>query len=176
MRRLVVTALVMCLPVSTAACGRTADTVEDVQTPPLAETATSAPPSKSVQLAELGATLDIATGSGSASYTVGNWRPVPPEAQVIPAKGVMYSVDVTIEGKAGTTLVNGFYFAVRTADGGSVAPAVGSVRPAITSGELTAGQSVAGHVAFDLAPGTAVTAVILRDPAGRGLAAWSVEG
>lgn len=168
--------VVMALAAPMGACARQSDTAGTPDTMSGAGTAPSASPSASPQLAKLGATLEVSTASGSAAYTVGNWRPVPLEAQIIAAKGAMYAVDVTIEARTGTTLVNGFYFAVRTASGGSVAPAVGAVRPGITSGQLTAGQSMAGHVAFDLAPGTAVTAVTLRDPGGRGLAAWSVEG
>lgn len=135
---------------------------------------TTAPASRSPQSAQVGATLDIDTPTGAASYTVGNWRAVPADAQIIPATGVMYSVDVRIVATAGAIPVNGFYFAARTADGTTVAPAVGAVRPGITYGQLTQGQSVDGHVAFDFAPGTAVTGVVLRDPGGKQLAFWSV--
>ena len=128
-----------------------------------------------VQSAQSGATLDIDTGAGAGSYTVGSWRPVPVDAQIIPAKGVMYGVDVRIVANAGTIAVNGFYFAARTADGATIAPAVGAVRPGITYGQLTQGQSVEGHVAFDFAPGTAVSGVVLRDPGGKQLAFWSVS-
>lgn len=133
-----------------------------------------APTPSGPQSGPSGATLEIRTGSGSASYTVGNWRAVPLDAQVIPAKGVMYSVDVRIVADTGTTAINGFYFAARTADGSTIAPAVGAVRPGITYGQLSQGQSVEGHVAFDFAPGTAVSGVVLRDPAGTQLAFWSV--
>lgn len=121
-----------------------------------------------------GATLEVTTDSGSAAYTVGDLRPVPPDAQIIPAKGAMYAVDVRIAGKSGTTTVNGFYFVAGTADGSTIAPAVGAVRPGITYGQLAEGQSVQGHVAFDVAPGASITAVFLRDPRGRQLAAWSL--
>ena len=127
------------------------------------------------QSAQSGATLEIATGTGSGAYTVGNWRVVPVDAQIIPAKGAMYSVDVRIVANTGTIAVNGFYFAARTADGSTLAPAVGAVRPGITYGQLAAGQSVDGHVAFDLTPGTAITGVVLRDPGGKQLAFWSVS-
>lgn len=139
-----------------------------------AEQTTSSAP-QDPQAAPSGATLDIGTSTGSASYTVGNWRAVPVDAQIIPAKGVMYSVDVRIVVHTGTVPYNGFYFAARTADGSTIAPAVGAVRPGITSGQLTPGQSVEGHVAFDFTPGTAVTGVVLRDPAGKQLAFWSVS-
>lgn len=133
-----------------------------------------AAPRSAPQSAALGATLDIDTGTGAASYTVGNWRVVPVDAQIIPAKGAMYAVDVRIVANAGTVAVNGFYFAARTADGSTVAPAVGAVRPGITYGQLTQGQAVEGHVAFDFAPGAAVTGIVLRDPAGKQLAFWSL--
>ena len=87
----------------------------------------------------------------------------------------MYSVDVRIVANTGAVAVNGFYFAARTADGSTIAPAVGAVRPGITYGQLTQGQSVEGHVAFDFAAGTAVTGVVLRDPNGKQLAFWSVS-
>lgn len=135
-------------------------------------TASAAPGPQSGQS---GTTLDIEAATGSGSYTVGDWRAVPVDAQIIPAKGVMYAVDVRIVANAGAIPVNGFYFAARTADGSTIAPAVGAVRPGITYGQLTQGQSVEGHVAFDLAPGTAVTGVILRDPDGKQLAFWSVS-
>ncbi len=128
-----------------------------------------------LQAAPSGATLEVDTGTGTASYTVGNWRAVPLDAQIIPGKGVMYSMDVRIVANTGTVAFNGFYFAARTADGSTVAPAVGAVRPGITSGQLSPGQSVDGHVAFDFAPGTAVTGVVLRDPAGKQVAFWSVS-
>ena len=131
--------------------------------------------SSGVQSAQSGATLDIEAGAGAGSYTVGNWRAVPVDAQIIPAKGAMYAVDVRIVANTGTIAVNGFYFAARTADGSTIAPAVGAVRPGITYGQLTQGQSVQGHVAFDFAPGAAVTGVVLRDPTGKQLAFWSVS-
>ena len=139
-------------------------------------TSSSSPTAPSAPIrAQSGATVDIASSEGSASYTVGNWRPVPLDAQIIPAKGAMYSVDVRVLANSGTVSVNGFYFAARTADGSTVAPAVGAVRPGITYSQLTAGQSVEGHVAFDFAPGTAVTGVLLRDPAGSPLAFWALN-
>jgi len=122
-----------------------------------------------------GDTLTIATATGTAAYTVGNLRPVPAAAQIIPARGAMYSVDVRITAQSGTTIVNGFYFVARSATGATIAPAVGAVRPAITSGRLTEGQSVEGIVAFDVPAGTAIAAVTLRDPHGERLAAWSVS-
>lgn len=154
-------------------CGRPAPPTADPSGPgpsSVEQTTASAP-----QTAPSGATLDIGTSTGSASYTVGNWRPVPIDAQVIPAKGAMYSVDVRIVANSGTVVVNGFYFAARMADGSTVAPAVGAVRPGITYGQLSPGQSVEGHVAFDFAPGTAVIGIVLRDPGGKQLALWSVS-
>lgn len=156
------------------ACARPAPPADPVPAAPATVQSSTAAPA-SPQAAPSGATLDIVTGGGSGSYTVGNWRAVPVDAQIIPAKGVMYSVDVRIVANSGTIPVNGFYFAARTADGSTVAPAVGAVRPGITYGQLTPGESAEGHVAFDFAPGTAVTGVMLRDPAGKQLAFWAVN-
>jgi hypothetical protein len=161
--------------IAPAACARPA--------PPAAPTTTAAEDSRQSsagapsgpQSGQSGATLTIDTGSGSASYTVGNWRAVPVDAQIIPAKGAMYAVDVRIVATRGTVDVNGFYFAARTAEGSTIAPAVGAVRPGITYGQLTSGQSVQGHVAFDVAPGAAVTGVVLRDPDGKQLGFWSLS-
>ncbi len=161
--------------VALLACTRPAPPTAPVATAP-AEIASTSPAAPSgPKTAQSGAALDIDTADGSATYTVGNWRAVPVDAQIIPAKGVMYAVDVRIVAASGTVPVNGFYFAARTADGSTVAPAVGAVRPGITYGQLTAGQSAEGHVAFDFAPGTAVTGVVLRDPAGQQLAFWTVN-
>lgn len=143
--------------------------------PSASEPPSGAPVPPGPRSGPLGATLEIRTGGGAAAYTVGNWRAVPLDAQIIPAKGVMYAVDVRILANSGTVPVNGFYFAARTADGSTIAPMVGAVRPGITYGQLTQGQSVEGHVAFDFAPGTAVSGVVLRDPAGKQLAFWSVS-
>lgn len=156
-------------------CSRPAPPTAPVPAAPVEVTSTGPAAASGPLTAQSGATLDVATAGGSASYTVGNWRPVPADAQIIPAKGVMYSVDVRVVANSGTVPINGFYFAARTADGSTVAPAVGAVRPAITYGQLTAGQSVEGHVAFDFAPGAAVTGVVLRDPAGKQLAFWTVS-
>jgi len=164
------------LSVALGACARSAPpavypVIDDPS--PTASNAPGAVPGP--QSARSGATLDIDTGTGAGSYTVGNWRAVPVDAQIIPAKGAMYAVDVRIVANTGTIAVNGFYFVARTAGGSTIAPAVGAVRPGITYGQLAAGQSVDGRVAFDFAPGTAVTGVVLRDPAGRQLAFWSVS-
>lgn len=121
-----------------------------------------------MQAAAFGVTLTV----DSAAYTVANLRPVPAEAQIIPAKGVMYAVDVTIAAQSGTVIYNGFYFVARAQDGQAIAPAVGAVRPGITSGQLAVGQTVDGHVAFDVPAGQSITQVALRDPKGATLAVW----
>jgi len=156
-------------------CSRPAPPAVPAPATPAEVTSTGPVAASDPRTAQSGATLDVGTAGGSASYTVGNWRPVPVDAQIIPAKGVMYSVDVRVAANSGTVPINGFYFAARTADGSTVAPAVGAVRPGIIYGQLTAGQSVEGHVAFDFAPGTAVTGIVLRDPAGKQLAFWTVS-
>jgi hypothetical protein len=84
----------------------------------------------------------------------------------------MYSVDVTIVAQSGTTVFNGFYFVARGQDGANIAPAVGAVKPGITSGQLAAGQTVVGHLAFDVPQGQSITQVALRDPQGKTLAIW----
>jgi hypothetical protein len=157
------------------ACARPSPPVDVPGDSAAPTTLSAAPAAPRPQSAPSGATLDIDSAIGSASYTVGNWRAVPGDAQIIPARGAMYAVDVRIVANTGTIAVNGFYFAARAADGTTIAPAVGAVRPGITSAQLTQGQSVEGHVAFDVVPGTAVTGVVLRDPAGRQLALWSVS-
>lgn len=126
------------------------------------------------QAAVAGQTLHISTSEGTAAYTVDNLQPVPAEALMIPAKGTMYAVDVTIQAETGSTTVNGFYFVARAADGTTIAPAVGAVNPGITSGQLTQGQKMAGHIAYDVPQGESIVQITLRDPRGKPLAAWSV--
>lgn len=132
----------------------------------------SSTPPPGPQAAALGTTLDVTSASGAASYTVGNLAPVPLDAQIIPARGTMYAVDVTIEAQSGTTVFNGFFFVAGDPDGVPIAPAVGAVKPGITSGQLAAGQTVVGHVAFDVPEGRSITQVALRDPQGKTLAVW----
>jgi len=132
----------------------------------------SSTPPPGPQAAPIGTTLDVTTASGKASYTVANLAPVPLDAQIIPARGTMYAVDVTIAAQSGTTVFNGFLFVARDQDGTSIAPAVGAVKPGITSGQLAAGQTVAGHVAFDVPEGQSINQVALRDPQGKPLAIW----
>ncbi|GAY17726.1 hypothetical protein MSZK_44520 [Mycobacterium sp. shizuoka-1] len=130
------------------------------------------PPAK--QAVTFGTAVDVAAADGStATYTVDNLRPVPADAQIVPAKGTMFAVDVTIVAKTGTTTYNGFWFVARAADGSNIAPAVGAVAPGITSGQLAQGQQVAAHVAYDVPPGQTITAVMLRDPHGKLLAVWA---
>ena len=124
------------------------------------------------QAAPMGSALTITSAGATANYTVANLRPVPPDAQIIPAKGTMYAVDVTIAAQTGTTTYNGFYFVARGADGSTIAPAVGAVKPGITSGQLPPGQKIDGHVAYDVPQGATITAVGLRDPKGTMLAVW----
>lgn len=138
---------------------------------PLRDTTTTAA-APAVQAAALGTTLTVTEADTVAAYTVANLRPVPVEAQIIPAKGAMYAVDVTIAAQTGTVVYNGFYFVARAQDGSTIAPAVGAVKPGITSGQLAQGQTVDGHVAFDVPQGQSITQVALRDPRGKTLAVW----
>ena len=155
--------------VAVAACSAPAPTTAPTATTSVANPTTvlSGP-----QAALLGTALDITTAGATASYTVGNLAPVPLDAQIIMAKGTMYSVDVNIEAQSGTTVFNGFYFTARDQDGSSIAPAIGAVKPGITSGQLAPGQTVVGHVAFDVAAGKSITQVALRDAQGTTLAIW----
>ena len=126
------------------------------------------------QAATLGTALDVVTSNGTASYALSNLAPVPIDAQIIAANGTMYSVDVSIVAQSGTTVFNGFYFVARDQDGASIAPAVGAVKPGITSGQLDAGQTVVGHLAFDVPVGKSISQVALRDSQGKTLAIWGV--
>ena len=155
----------MALP---AGCAEPAPSTEPNQT--TVEVSSTPPPGP--QAAALGTTLDVTTAGGKASYTVANLAPVPLDAQIIPAKGTMYAVDVTIAAQSGTTVFNGFFFVARDQNGTSIAPAVGAVKPGINSGQLAAGQTVAGHVAFDVSEEQLITQVALRDPQGKPLAIW----
>jgi hypothetical protein len=132
----------------------------------------SSTPLPGPQAAILGTALEVTSSGATASYTVANLAPVPLDAQIIPARGTMYAVDVSIAAQSGTTLFNGFFFVAGDQDGASIAPAVGAVKPGITSGQLAAGQAVAGHVAFDVPEGKSITQVALRDPQGKTLAVW----
>ena len=158
------------LALVTAGCAGSGQKAADRSTTP-ASASTAAPAAQ--QAAAFGTTLDITSSTGTAAYTVDNLRPVPPDAQIIPAKGTMYAVDVTIVAKTGTTTYNGFYFVARAADGSTIAPAVGAVRPGITSGQLPQGQQIAGHVAYDVPQGQTIAAIGLRDPKGAMLAVWA---
>jgi hypothetical protein len=100
----------MALP---AGCAEPAPSTAPNQT--TAEVSSTPPPSP--QAAALGTTLDVTTASGKASYTVANLAPVPLDAQIIPAKGTMYAVDVTIVAQSGTTVFNGFFFVARDQNG-----------------------------------------------------------
>lgn len=153
----------------TAGCGGSGSTAQ--QTPAASVTST-APPTQ--QAVAFGTAVDIASTDGStATYTVDNLRAVPPAAQIVPAKGAMYAVDVTIVAKTGATTYNGFWFVARAVDGSNIAPAVGAVQPSITSGQLPAGQQVAAHVAYDVPQGQTITGIMFRDPHGKLLAVWA---
>ena len=163
-------AMAMVAVLLATACGAPAPTSTTTAAEP--DTVTTSPPAP--QVAALGTTLTIADAGGTAAYTVANLAPVPVDAQIIPAKGAMYAIDVTIDAQTGTTVYNGFYFVAAGQDGSNIAPAVGAVKPGITSGQLDAGQSIAAHVAFDVPPGQTITQVALRDQKGKTLAVWGV--
>ncbi|MFZ4371720.1 MAG: DUF1942 domain-containing protein [Mycobacterium sp.] len=157
--------------VAVAACAAPAPTTAPTATTSAARptTAPSGP-----QAAILGTALNVMTSGATASYTVGNLAPVPIDAQIIAAQGTMYAVDVNIVAQTGTTFFNGFYFVARDQDGASIAPAVGAVKPGITSGQLAPGQTVASHLAFDVPQGKSISQLALRDPQGKTLAIWGV--
>jgi hypothetical protein len=153
----------------TAGCGGSGSTSQQATT--RAPATSTAPPTQ--QAVAFGTSVDVTSDGGTATYTVDNLRPVPPDAQVVPAKGTMYAVDVTIVAKTGATAYNGFWFVARAADGSNIAPAVGAVQPGITSGQLPQGQQLAAHVAYDVPQGKTITAIMLRDPKGKLLAVWA---
>src|SRR3569623_944967 len=112
-----------------ARCGDSGSTAQQsTQSTPTSSTAAA------LEAVAFGTKVDVASSDGTAAYTVDNLQPVPPNAQIVPAKGTMYAVDVTIVAKNGTPTYNGFYIVARGADGSNIAPAVGAVRPGITSG------------------------------------------
>ncbi len=157
------------LALITAGCGGSGSGGQQATT---SAPATSTTPAAK-QAVAFGTSIDIAADGGTATYTVDNLRPVPPDAQIVPAKGTMYAVDVTIVAKTGTTAYNGFWFVARAADGSNIAPAVGAVQPGITSGQLPQGQQLAAHVAYDVPQGKTITAIMFRDPKGKLLAVWA---
>ncbi len=158
--------------VVSAACSSSAKPPEQSTQTAEASASTSAAPA-GVQVGVPGEKLHITTGDSTATYTVDNLQPVPPNASVIPAKGTMYAVDITIAAETGTTAVNGFWFVARADNGNTIAPTVGAVNPGITSGQLPAGQKLAAHLAFDVPAGESIVQITLRDPKGAPLAAWS---
>ncbi|WP_328359885.1 DUF1942 domain-containing protein [Mycobacterium sp. NBC_00419] len=160
---------VMAVVVLSAGCAESKPPTES-PTATVADTSAAVPVQQAVPF---GATQTVSSEGATARYTVANLRQVPPDAQIIPAKGTMYAVDVTIAAQTGTTTYNGFYFVAKAADGSTIAPAVGAVRPGITSGQLPAGQQTDGHVAYDVPNGKTVTAILLRDPHGKLLAVWA---
>lgn len=91
LRGIAVTAAV--LTVAGCRCSETAPVA-----PPDAGTTSAAAPSP--QAAVLGTTLTVTDAAGAAAYTVGNLRPVPVDAQILPARGAMYAVDVTIDAQS----------------------------------------------------------------------------
>ncbi|AKK26401.1 hypothetical protein AB431_06530 [Mycobacterium sp. EPa45] len=159
---------VLAVALISAGCGNSGSTAHQ----PTPSTPVSSSAAATLEAVAFGTKVDIASADGTAAYTVDNLQPVPPDAQIVPAKGTMYAVDVTIVAKSGTPAYNGFYIVARGADGSNIAPAVGAVRPGITSGQLPQGQQVAGHVAYDVPQGQTITAIQFRDPKGKVLAVW----
>lgn len=160
---------VLAVVLITAGCGNSGSSAHR-QSGASSPASSVAPPA--LEAVAFGTKVDIASSDGTAAYTVDNLQPVPRDAQIVPAKGTMYAVDVTIDAKSGTPSYNGFYIVARGADGSNIAPAVGAVRPGITSGQLPSGQQVVGHVAYDVPPGQTITAILFRDPKGKVLAVW----
>jgi hypothetical protein len=151
-----------------AGCGNSGSTAQQsTQSTPTSSTVVA-----TLEAVAFGTKVDVASADGTAAYTVDNLQPVPPAAQIVPAKGTMYAIDVTIVAKSGTPSYNGFYLVARSTDGSNIAPAVGAVRPGITSGQLAQGQQAAGHVAYDVPPGQTITAIQFREPKGKVLAVW----
>jgi hypothetical protein len=150
-----------------AGCGGSGS---DTQKPAAPATSTSS----AKQAVPFGTAVDIAADGGTATYTVDNLAAVPADAQIVPAKGTMYAVDVTIVAKTGTIAYNGFWFVARASDGSNVAPAVGAVQPGITSGQLPQGQQIAAHLAYDVPKGKTITGIMFRDPKGKLLSVWAV--
>lgn len=165
LRGIAVTAAVL----TVAGCRAPASETAPVAPPDAGTTSAAAP---SPQAAVLGTTLTVTDAAGTAAYTVGNLRPVPVDAQILPARGAMYAVDVTIDAQSGVVVYNGFYFVARAQDGSTIAPMVGAVKPGINAGQLGSGRSIEGHVAFDVSPGQSITQVALRDPKGKTVAVW----
>jgi Domain of unknown function (DUF1942) len=133
----------------------------------------AAPPS--LQPGAMGDTLEVTTQNGTkAAYTVSNMRPATPANQFTQVKGKLYSIDVTVQGIAGTVFVSPLYFSASTEDRTHLDADLSVVDNQLTVSNLPQAQHVSGRVAFDVPTGKNITQILLSGPLGGEQALWSV--
>lgn len=127
--------------------------------------------------AMLGATLEVSSRDGNAAYTVSDLKVAAPLSSQygVPVKGTLYSIDVSIQGESGAVRTNPLDFSARTADGTNLQAALGTVSDQLVVGDVPAGQTLRGLVAFDVPAGTSIAQIVLGGARGHQAAAWSVE-
>jgi Domain of unknown function (DUF1942) len=126
--------------------------------------------------AALGATVEVSTENGTkAAYTVANLRPATPANEFTQIKGTLYSIDVTVQGEAGTVPVNPMYFSASSKDGTHLDVDFAAVDNQLNVSDLPQGQHVSGRIAFDVPTGQNIAQILLSGPLGSIQAMWSVS-
>jgi hypothetical protein len=124
--------------------------------------------------AALGATIEVSSENGKkAAYTVSNLRPATPPNEFMTVKGTLYSIDVTVQGIAGTVPVNPMYFSASTPDGTHLEADFMAVDNQLSASNLPQGQHVSGRVGFDVPTGKNIAQILLSGPLGGQQAVWS---
>lgn len=122
----------------------------------------------------LGATLEVTSQDGKkAAYTVSNLLPAA-ASQFTQVKGTLYSIDVTVQGIAGSVPVSPLYFSASTQDGTHLDADLTAVDNQLAVSDLPQGQHVSGRVAFDVPTGKNITQILLSGPLASEQALWSV--
>jgi hypothetical protein len=124
----------------------------------------------------LGATVEVSTENNTkAAYTVSNLRPATPADEYMRPKGTLYSIDVTIQGIAGSVPVSPIYFSASTQDATHLDAALSMVDNELSVSDLPPGQHISGRVAFDVPTGKSIAQILLSGPLSSQQAVWSAS-
>ncbi|MCE5290292.1 MAG: DUF4352 domain-containing protein [Nocardiaceae bacterium] len=98
-------------------------------------------------------------------------------SSLLPPKGRLVVVDVTITATEGTWAVNPLYFSARTKQGADLQTSIFNPDPNdLQSGDLQKGKTVRGTIAFDVPIGATIDTIEISGTFGQTVGVWQVAG
>lgn len=130
----------------------------------------------SVASATIGEQATVEYRDNAATVIIGGWHSAE-GSSLLPPKGRLIVVDVTITATDGEWAVNPLYFSARTKQGDDLQTSIVNPDPNdLHSEDLPKGKTVRGTIAFDVPDGATIDTIEISGTLGHTVGVWRVAG